>query len=100
MLKEFDVIKIEKQLKKTTKDNGIDNLSAVQIVVNLMMLYNDLITGYNAGDLKKVYILYQISGQIFNQLKVFGIYPDSKLAEKSEKEEYIFNAVKKNVEKR
>jgi len=78
-LKKFQVLKIEKELLAINADKGINCQGAVQLIVNNLRLYNEVIDQYRDGDASKLYLIYQINGQIFKQLKEFNILPSSKL---------------------
>lgn len=97
-MEQFDIKKIGKQLKKINADNGKDVNAGVQLVMNNMELYNTLLGKMETGQVKTMYLLYQVSSTIFNQLREFNIFPDKK-AMKQDADDF-FNQVKSKVEKR
>jgi len=77
-MKKFAIRIIEKQLLEINKKNGVSTNAAVQLIVNNLQLYNDLLFRYTKqDDTSLVFILYQINGQIFKQLKEFKILPSA-----------------------
>ena len=77
-MKKFAIRIIEKQLLQINKKNGVSTNAAVQLIVNNLQLYNDLLFRYTKqDDTSLVFILYQINGQIFKQLKEFKILPSA-----------------------
>lgn len=80
---EFPVEKIKKQLKDINKKRGIESDAAIHLIVNEMLLYNQVLQSYNTGDVKKVYLISQLSGQLFKSLKEFNILPSSKFLQKN-----------------
>ena len=77
-MKKFAIRTIEKQLLEINKKNGVSTNAAVQLIVNNLQLYNDLLYRYTKqDDTSLVFILYQINGQIFKQLKEFKILPSA-----------------------
>lgn len=77
IIKEFNTKKVEFELSKINKILGIKTKAPIQLIVNSMLLYNEIIHLYKNGDTKKVYLIYQLNGQIFKQLKEFRILPSS-----------------------
>jgi len=77
-MKKFAIRIIEKQLLEINKKNGVSTNAAVQLIVNNLQLYNDLLFRYTKqDDTSLVFILYQINGQIFKQLKEYKILPSA-----------------------
>jgi hypothetical protein len=78
MVKKFNIKKIEEELKEINTANDIQTTAVIQLVINNMNLYNEMLDVYKGGDTNKVFLLYQLNGQIFKQLKEFNIMPSSK----------------------
>lgn len=76
-LVQFDTAKVSKELKKICKSSNIPT-TAIELILNNMNMYNTILELFEQGDTKKVYLLYQMNGQIFNQLKEFKLTPNKK----------------------
>ena len=103
-MKKFVISRIEKELMEINELNGIKTKSAIQLVINNMYIYNKLLEEFQDGDTKKVYILYQLNGQIFKQLKEFKVLPSAikEMNDRPEEEgvdDFIQN-LKNKIEKR
>lgn len=97
-MEQFNITKSKKELKSAAENSDTKADLAIQIILNNMAIYNDLILGYDLGDTKKNYLIYQMSSTIFNELKEFGLVPPKvKAAGKSESSalEDIINSVNK-----
>lgn len=99
-MKKFDLKKIEKELRDINKENDIKTTAGIQLILNNIMLYNDLVDLYESGEMGKVYILYQLTGSIFKQLDKYNIYPDSTKEKITKSTDYVFDKIKNKVEKR
>lgn len=78
--------------------------STTELILNNVMLYNDLVEKYKNGDVKNMYLMYQLNNQIIKQME--GI-KNINLKEKSISlknsngvEEDPFEQMKKRIEKR
>jgi hypothetical protein len=89
MIKLFNVKKVENELQSINDNNQIETKAAIQLITNNLELYNSLVRDFKNGDSKKVYILYQLNGQIFKQLKEFGILPSDKKNNLIEKKSFF-----------
>jgi len=97
-MEKFDIAKIKKQLTKINRENGKDVNAGIQLVINNCELYNKMIDTVEAGNTKAVYLLYQMSSTIFNELASWNIFPDKK-AMKQDADD-LFTQMKNKVEKR
>jgi hypothetical protein len=77
-MNQFDIPETRKQLKKINKANGITLHTAIDLIVNNMQLYNDVLEKVCGGEEKYIWMLYPLNSTIFKQLKEFGIMPSSK----------------------
>lgn len=57
-----------KQIKKELAELNVDE-STVQLVMNDISLYNDIIDNYKTDNTKNIYLLYQVNLQIFKMLQ-------------------------------
>lgn len=93
----FNIKKITAQLNKLNRESGKDINAGIVLISNNLEIYNTLLVLFIAGDLKQIYLLYQMSATIYKQLEKFNIFPNKK--ELNEKEDG-FTTMKKNIENR
>lgn len=74
-LKEYDIIKLEKQLKAYNKSNAITNESGINSIINNCRLYNYTVNNISTVDSKTVYLLMQLSTSIIKYLQLYAIVP-------------------------
>jgi len=86
--KKFDLKKTETQLKKMCKLYNLP-LTATECILSNMEIYNQMLDDIFEGEVKKVYFLPQLNGQIFNQLKEFKLTPPRKAIEVEEEEDKL-----------
>lgn len=95
-IKKFPVTKIEKELLDINKKSNIKSNAAVQVVINNLKIYNQLLDEYMGGKSTNIYLLYQMSSTIFKQLKEYKILP-SDVQNGDGENDYEFNKFIKNV---
>jgi len=96
-MEKFDLKKLEKQLKLTAKESDIKADSAIFLILNNAILYNDIVDEYNAGNTAKGYTLYQISIAIFKYLSAFGQVPAKQKATDKKEDDNVLALVIKKV---
>ena len=88
------------RVKKELIDLGVDNLT-IQLMVNNLSMYNDLIKEYNNDSKEQAYLMYQLSIQIFKMLN--EIKKEKKLNRDSKSEDKLttlINNLKGKIETR
>lgn len=95
-IKKFDVKKITTQLKKINKDNNKPVEAGIQLLINNMLVYNHLVEDVDFKATKTLYLIYQMSSTIMNQLDKFNIFPDKKALKELANED-SFTEMKKKV---
>jgi len=91
----FDVRKSEKELKKICREYDLPT-TAIDLITNLMEVYNNTLAEIETGTVNRVFFLSQISGQIFNMCKEFKLTPPRKSLEIGE-EETKLDKIKKKI---
>ena len=97
-MKHFNIKTLTTQLRKINKESGKDVDAGIQLILNNLEIYNFLLAKFELGDLKQVYLLYQMSMSIFKQLASYNIYPDKKSSDVEVEDDFI--KMKKTIEKR
>jgi hypothetical protein len=96
-MKKMVVIKHKKELQELNASE-----STIQLILNNILLYNDLVDKYNAGNSTNDYLLYQLNNQILKQTdNVRRVY--LKMQEKEDEVKPVedaFTSLKKNIERR
>ena len=82
----FDSAKIQRQLRKINKENNQPVDTGIQIIINNIIIYNNLVDKINYSEIKTLYLIFQMSSTIFNELKNFNIYPQKKTAKEKNDE--------------
>lgn len=95
----FNIAESKKVLKEAAKNSGTNSKLPIQVILNNMDIYNGLIDDYRDGDSKKVYLIYQMSSTIFNQLSTFGLVPP-KVKETKKSDESIMAELITEVNRR
>ncbi len=99
-MKKFDTAKITRQLKKINVESGKDVETGIQVLTNNLEIYNILLEKFENGDMKQIYLLYQMSATITKQLSMFNIFPDKKSNDDKEDSFKELVSKVKNIEKR
>lgn len=102
-MKKFNIKTIEKELLEINQENKIKSKAAVQLVVNSLLIYNQLLDDYNNGKQNNLYLLYQMSSTVFKMLKEYKIIPSTVEDNKEETDsfnEFVNTFKKKKIEVR
>ncbi len=99
MIEKFNIKKLTRQLKKINKENNKPCDAGIQLITNNMMVYNELVDNINYKETKTLYLIYQMSATVFNQLKEFQIFPDKKKADNDDQDDKL-TLIKKKFETR
>lgn len=94
----MDIKKIERELKKVCKKFDIP-LTAVDLILNHVRLYNVSVEDYISGAEKKPWLMLQLQAQIFNQLVAFKLTPPKKSVETPEEPDNL-TKIKAKIERR
>jgi len=96
-VEKFDQNKIQRQLRKINKINNQPVDAGIQIIINNIIVYNNLVERIDYKEIKTMYLIFQMSSTIFNELKSFNIYPKRKTAKEINEEN---KAIEKEEEER
>jgi hypothetical protein len=93
-MEKYDIAKSKKALKAAAEITGTKADLPINVILNNMEIYNNLILEYITGDTKKAYLMYQMSSTIFNQLAAFGLVPPKAKAIKKGDDDAINEIIK------
>ena len=96
-MKRIGIKKMRDELIKLKADS-----STIDLVMNHISLYNDLVVAYKKDPTKNVYILYQLNTQIVKQISALKINLSKGVTdnEGDELDNFIKNIKEKSIEKR
>jgi len=75
----FNISKTEKQLKKVAQESQTNSDLLIQLIINNIILYNNLVELYNGGEEKHGYKIYQLSILINKNLSQFKQIPNKEV---------------------